>query len=470
MNPFLRNVARTIDRFSLIGEGERVLVALSGGADSVALLTALHRLAPGRGWTLAAAHLHHGLRGAGADRDEAFARSLADRAGIPLISRRLEPGILRERKGRSLEEAARDARYRFLREAAESFRARRIALGHHRGDQAETVLMNLLRGSGIEGLKGMRPLRDGLLVRPLLRVTREEILAFLEGEGIAFREDETNRDERFFRNRVRNHLLPLLASRYNRRVEEALAQLAEIALREDDYLERAVRETLERLCPDQGGALFEIDRKGLLEAHEAVRYRAVKTLLGRLAPGRRVGHGHVEAVLALAAGTRPQGAVHLPGGVWALREYDALCLTTRVPGAAAYEFAVAVPGRVEIPGAGCRLRFSLEPPASGRLSVRAVLFDADRVAWPLSVRSPRPGDRIRPRGLGGTKKLQDLFTDRKVPRSRRDRIPVLLDQNGILWVAGVCRGDGAPVGSETVRVLRVEMEETGPAAPGSQSV
>jgi tRNA(Ile)-lysidine synthase len=470
MDPFLSNISRTIDRFSMIEDGERVLVALSGGADSVALLAALRRLAPGRGWTLAAAHLNHRLRGAEADRDESFVRSLADRMEVPLVSRRLEAGFLRERQGQSLEEAARDARYRFLREAAAASGAGRIALGHHRGDQAETVLMNLLRGSGVEGLKGMRPVRDGLFVRPLLQATRQEVLAYLEGEGIPFREDSTNRDERFFRNRIRRHLLPLLSSRYNRRIEEGLAQLARIALREDDYLDRAVREALARLGLEQAEARIELDRGDLLELHEAVRYRVVKVLLGRLAAGRRVGHGHVETVLALAGGGRPQGAVHLPGGVRAVREYDRLCLVGRATGSAGYAYAVAVPGRIAIPAARCCLSFSLTDSTSGRGSAQTALFDADRIAFPLAVRPARPGDRIRPLGLGGTKKLQDLFTDRKVPRSRRSVLPILEDREGILWVAGICRGDRARVTEETRHVLRVEIEQTPPAGPQSQSV
>jgi tRNA(Ile)-lysidine synthase len=469
MDPFLRKAARTIDRYSLIGEGERVLVALSGGADSVALLEVLRRLAPGRGWTLAAAHLHHGLRGGEADRDESFARSLAERLGISLACRRLEPGTLRG-GGRSLEEAAREARYTFLREAAASFGASRIALGHHRGDQAETVLMNLLRGSGIEGLKGMRPLRDGLFIRPLLQVSRQEILDFLGREGISFREDETNRDERFFRNRVRNDLLPLLCARYNRRIEVGLAQLAQIALREDDFLEGAVREAMARLGLDRESPRPELELARLLDLHEAVRYRIVKMLLGRLAPGWRVGHGHVESVLALAAGRRPQGTVHLPGGVRALREYGRLRLDTGAREDTPYAYAVTVPGRVEVPRADCRLLFSLVKPPAGRGSRTTVLFDADRIAWPLALRSPRPGDRIRPLGLGGAKKLQDVFTDGRVPRSRRPVTPVLEDREGILWVAGVCRSERARVEAETTRILRVEMSGAEPPGGPSQSV
>lgn len=467
MDPFLRRISRTVDRFSMIGEGERVLVAVSGGADSVALLETLCRLAPGRRWALAMAHLHHGLRGTEADRDESFVRSLADRTGVPLVCRRLEPGILRDRRGRSLEEAARDARYRFLREAAASSDVSRIALGHNRGDQAETVLMNVVRGTGIDGLKGMLPVRDGLFVRPLLYVSRQEILEFLKRQGLSFQEDTTNRDQRFFRNRLRRDLLPHLSSRYNRRVAEGLGQLADIARRESDFLEQAVREVLERFGLWQAGPRMEISLDDLAGLHEAVRYRVVKVLLDRLAAGRRVGLGHVEAVLELAAGGRPQGAIHLPGGVTAVREYGRLLLTTGVRENAGYEYAVTVPGRVTVPEAGCRLRFSLVEPPGGRGSGRTAIFDADAITWPLTIRQPRPGDRIRPLGLGGTKKLQDVFTDGKIPRSRRSVVPVLADRGGILWVAGVCRGDHARVTDRTLRMLQVDIEEASPKASQS---
>ena len=470
MDPFLRRISRTIDRFSMIGEGERVLAAVSGGADSAALLEVLCRLAPGRKWVLSAAHLNHGLRGEEADRDEAFVRSLADRLRVPLVCRRLEQGALRDRDGKSLEEAARDARYDFLREAAENTGAGRIALGHNRGDQAETVLMNMVRGTGLDGLKGMLPVRDCLFVRPLLYASRREIAEFLKREGLSFREDATNRDQRFFRNRLRRDLLPHLSSRYNIRVEEGLARLADIARRENDFLEETVREVLGRLVPARTGSRIEVPLDGLAGLHEAVRFRVVKALLDALAPGRRVGYGHAESVLALAAGDRPQGALHLPGGVTAVREYGRLILLTRVPETAGYEYPVDVPGRTAIPEAGCRLEVSQVEPPWGMGTGRVALFDADRLAFPLTVRSARPGDRIRPLGLGGTKKLQDIFTDRKTPRSRRSILPVLEDRGGILWVAGVCRGDRALVTVDTLRVLRVEIEETPREEAPSQSV
>lgn len=470
MDPFLRRISRTIDRFSMIGEGERVLAAVSGGADSAALLEVLCRLAPGRKWVLSAAHLNHGLRGEEADRDEAFVRSLADRMLVPLTCRRLEQGALRDRGGKSLEEAARDARYGFLREAAASSGASRIALGHNRGDQAETVLMNVVRGTGLDGLKGMLPIRDGLFVRPLLYASRREISEFLEREGLPFREDTTNRDQRFFRNRLRRDLLPHLSSRYNLRVEEGLARLADIARRENEFLEETVRGVLERLVPARTGSRIEVPLDGLAGLHEAVRFRVVKELLDALAPGRRVGYGHAESVLALAAGDRPQGVLHLPGGVTAVREYGRLILLTRVPEAAGYEYAVAVPGRIAIPEAGCRLHVSLAEPPWEKGTGRVALFDADRLAFPLTVRAARPGDRIRPLGLGGTKKLQDVFTDGKIPRSRRSVVPVLEDRGGILWVAGVCRGDRAPVTEGTSRALRVEIEEAPREEEPSQSV
>ena len=293
MDPFLRRISRTVDRFSMIGEGERVLVAVSGGADSVALLETLCRLAPGRRWALAAAHLHHGLRGTEADRDESFVRSLADRTGVPLVCRRLEPGILRDRRGRSLEEAARDARYRFLREAAASSDVSRIALGHNRGDQAETVLMNVVRGTGIDGLKGMLPVRDGVFVRPLLYVSRQEILDFLKRQGLPFQEDATNRDQRFFRNRVRRDLLPHLSSRYNRRVTEGLGQLADIARRESDFLEQAVREVLERLGLSQAGPRMEISLDDLAGPPQTGPHPGGEGLPGR--PGGRPGGGRGDA-------------------------------------------------------------------------------------------------------------------------------------------------------------------------------
>jgi tRNA(Ile)-lysidine synthase len=311
----LKRVKKTIADNALLERGDHILTAVSGGPDSVALLWTLALLSFEYELRLTTAHLNHGLRGAEAQAEEAFVHSLCAGMGINCISKTVDIRALRKGSGKSLEEVGREHRYRFLDETAQTCGAKKIATGHHRDDQAETVLINFLRGSGLEGLKGIVPVREGRIIRPLLHIGKEEILEFLDREGLPYIMDSSNLSPHFLRNRIRHQLIPELAARYNPAIVRGLSQTAEIIRREDDYLQAVVRRILNGwgVVPGEADSLLPL--ANFIDLHEALQGRVIKCLLASAAlSGNGIGYRHVEAVLALARPShRRKSSLDLPG-------------------------------------------------------------------------------------------------------------------------------------------------------------
>ena len=397
----LNKLLEFIRRYGLISPGDRVICAVSGGADSVALLFAMYLLRERLDITLEAAHFNHRLRGEESDADEAFVKELCGRYDIPLHpgSGRILPG----KKG--LEAAAREARYAFLRSLPG-----KIATAHTADDNAETVLLHLVRGTGLKGLGGISPM-NGNVIRPMLTVTRREVEAFLSEYALPHREDSTNATDLFLRNRIRRNVMPLLLQE-NPSLAENLSDMA-LGLREDeDYLSRMAGETLPGVA-------------ALREMHPALRARALERFLkenGVPEPEKR----HIALLEQLAFSDKPSARVDLPGGITVARRYD----TLEVLGEAQPLSERVLEGSLELP----------------ELGLRVVCAEADTIVntpdtftvvpeGRIVVRSRLPGDRIRL--SGGTKSLKKLFIDRKIPASERLRIPIIADEAGVLGVWGI---------------------------------
>ncbi len=462
----LQQMRDAIQRHGMLTSGECVVVAVSGGADSTALLLGLHRLAPDWNVRLIVAHLDHGLRPESQE-EKAFVERMAWNLGLPFESDRID-GTTLNCRGRTLEEAGRMARYGFLQEVARKYGANRVALGHHRGDQAETVLMNIIRGSGLDGLRGMRPIRDGVYIRPLLDIPHEEILAWLAEQGQPYMMDRSNETDRFTRNRIRRRLLPLLRE-WNPRIDASLGRMAEICRLENDFLEGMVR----RWISDQGIHRARwpviIDVEAMIALHEALQSRILKEILLWASPeGMGMSLAHVRAVQALLRKGRNGGPLRLPFGLRASLR-DGRLILDRLQGQARdgegggdFFYPAPVPGEVFIAEIAATVRLSLlsrvdTGEAPWRERPAAAFLDYARLVPPLVVRSIRPGDRMGPLGLGGTKKLQDLLTDDKVPRPNRRRLPILEDGCSILWIAGGRIAERGRVAPETTVILRVEI-------------
>ncbi|HLF79851.1 MAG TPA: tRNA lysidine(34) synthetase TilS [Dehalococcoidia bacterium] len=422
------------------------MAAVSGGPDSTALLLALEQLSHRGGFGLAVAHFDHGLRGRdAAEREERFVRELALSLGLPFFSGASEVRLKAKERKTSVEMAARDERYAFLAAAAVEAECGAVATGHTASDQAETVLLNMIRGAGLRGLGGIRPSSwrstpDGArfrLVRPLLTVTHADTIAYCAARGIEPLEDESNASTAYKRNRVRHELLPQLRT-YNPRLDEALVRLSEDARLENEYLDHEAAKGIEG---DSAGGVsysWEPDHPYPKALRQRGLQVALRTLLGDT---QEFSQRHVQALERLVFDGRTGDRLILPRGVIAERRRDSILLSigeSRTRSLPEGRAELCVPGEV---------RFGwLLARATGELD-EAALFearvDAEAAGHTLSVRRRRNGDRFQPQGMSEPKKLQDFFVDEHVPRGERDSIPIFESERGIIWVGGLRIADWA---------------------------
>ena len=459
-------VARTMRRGCRIGPNDRLVVALSGGPDSVALTWILHALVPDAGFTLAGlAHVNHQLRGAASDEDEAFCRALAARLDLPVAVTRVDVAARARTRRVSIEVAAREARYAAFDDARSRFGATIVVTGHTMDDQAETVLLRLLRGAGTRGLSGIR-VRRGPFARPLLEVRRADVRAYLDARGEPWRDDRSNADVAIPRNRVRHELMPVVAAMAPGAVA-ALARLAALAEDDETYLEEAAIKNRPALVLLEEGGCVDVDASALSLLPPALSRRFIRRVAADVAPGVTWSARHLEAVSRLAATDKPGGHLDLPG-VSVDRQADVLTFrpATARGSSAPVEpkwplRSLDVPGSVTVPEAGLTIVSRTASPVSSSewdgLGAAGTALQASSVRLPLSVRNRRAGDRFRPLGAPGRRKLQDVFVDRKVPRSERDRVPVVVDADDrIVWVAGVSLAHDCRVTAPSDGVLILE--------------
>lgn len=446
-------------------ESAGLLVALSGGPDSVALLHLAAAWAAEHRRPLAAAHFDHRLRGEASDGDAAFCHQITTRLGVPLFTGRGDPRPRAREQGRGLEDAARALRHAFLDRVRAEHELAAIATGHHRDDQIETVLMRLCRGTGLDGLVGLRA-RRGRLVRPLLGCTRAELLAFLADQGLPWRQDATNLDGSNVRGRVRRELLPLIADIFGSGATDGLARLADLAADETACLDTLVDDALVSCAvgpaDDAAPATDEAvaaAAAGLPEALSVSRLRALPPALARRVVRRwlhphlpvDLAHVHVAAVLRWVAGGQSGGSLDLPGPLRLVRTFDRLHLAeTPPPDQPAAGWRVNVTPLAAVPDP--------VPPPRPTTAGWQLVSSADGLAGNLQVRRPRPGDRLQPFGLAGHKKLSDLVQEKRIPSERRRGLLVVADQLGPLWVVGVAQDERTRVLPATKLAVTITVE------------
>ncbi len=423
----LKKVKEAIRRYKLIAPGEKVLVAVSGGADSMALLYSLYWLRRDLGVELAIAHLDHGIRPDTAE-DLKVVKKAAEDLGLPLFYERLDVPSFAKREKLNLEEAARRLRRDFLLRTSRVAQAQKIALGHTRTDLAETVLLHLLRGAGPAGLRGFLP-ASFPFIRPLILCTREETRAFCEAHAIPFRDDPTNFDTRYLRNAIRLELLPKLRE-YNPQVEEALARAAKLLGESEEVLEWATAKALAELRQGKGLDLSRM--RALPKALQALVVRAVASQFGVLLYSR-----HVEAVLRgieLGRG----GEYHLPKGLVARIGGGLLVIEEKKPPPTGL-WTLNFPGETAVPELGWRFAVAAEerPLSLDSHDPCHVYVSKKKVQLPLLVRAAISEDVFQPFGERKKKKVWDVLARQGLPRWERERWPVVVDKKGVVWVVGV---------------------------------
>jgi tRNA(Ile)-lysidine synthase len=467
----LEQVERRIKESKLLAEGDAVVVAVSGGPDSVALLHILFLLSERYAWKLVAAHVNHQFRGEESASEAAFVANLAKQWGLAYEMAEIDvPAYIKETSLNS-QAAARYKRYEFLHSVASNYSAKSIALAHHADDQAETILMRLIRGTGPSGLTGMKEHRhekNVKLIRPFLRIYKSDIEQYCLEQGLTFCRDSSNELRKYFRNQIRLDVMPMLRS-YNEHLPQSLNRLADLMQAEDDYMESAAREFFaKQVTTESRGMLFSRQLFGCL--HVALQRRLIKLILDYLSFGvEDVDFARIELLRsAILQDQTSNLKLDINEQLCLVREYDKIHF--QVPGTAvmgAYTYPIVLEdGELHIPEAGKKLVFNVCRSKEFTADIfpfpaeflTEAFFDLDQLELPLHVRNRVPGDRMQPYGLNGTKKVKDMFIDAKIPPSERDAVPLIVDAKGqVLWIPGLRYSKHAPVHTDTVHMLHLKL-------------
>jgi len=471
----LHIVEETITTHGMFQKNDGVLVGVSGGPDSIALIHILLSLAPRLSIRLGMAHLNHCLRRRDSDDDAAFVASLARELDLPCFMETVNVSAAHRGTRGSLEETARNIRYAFFKRIADKNGFNKIATGHHLEDNAEVMIMDLVRGSGPRGMSGIPPVRDGVVVRPLSAIPRSMIHDYLKFKGLSFRTDVSNQDMRYLRNRVRHQLIPLLKSSYNPNIVETLNRLSLILRSEESWIDDMIESIL------KSTVLSEIEEKKIIlsasevnQQHIAARRRIIRKAIFRTKGNlRRIRFSHIESIVFLLKKKPAYGSLDLPDRIRVTLTGNRIIFTREVrplrtispgkdPYIGVFSVEMAAPGQLPLPNGYGTLIFSVVPlervPVPMVHEKKRIFVDMDKVRFPLTVRTVQPGDRFVPLGMTGSQKISTFFINHKIPRPVRAASPVVVDREGrVIWLAGHRMDDAFRVTPSTQNVLKGEL-------------
>ena len=474
MSKFLQTVEETIATYGMLNPKDSVVIGVSGGPDSVALLHALFLIAPRFSLKLGVAHVNHCLRGNDSDKEAQLVEVLAKKHDLPFYTQKKDVRKYRIENKLSLEEAARRVRYAFLNNVADIVPYNKIAVGHHSDDNAELILMNLFRGSGAQGLSGIPPVREHRIIRPLIKLNRSEIIDFLNQNKLEYVSDASNMDTTYFRNRVRHDLIPLLKNAYNPKISETLNRLSSIIRSEEEWLDDVVHPFFEKTVLDVQENYIILSVTMLNQYHPALQRRIIRMTIEEIKGDlRRIRFVNINSVIGLLNKSSAYGKVDLPDCIRIQRDQDALCVSIEKrmlrdmsekfdhSDLFTFEYQVEKPDSVCIREIGATIKFTemrMERVSDYRYAGQNVgFFDKDSLSFPMVIRNFRPGDTFKPLGAGGSQKLKKFFIDKKVPRSERLKCPILLNRGKIIWVVGHRIDESVKVMPSTRNLLKVEL-------------
>ncbi|GAB6085589.1 tRNA lysidine(34) synthetase TilS [Alkaliphilus crotonatoxidans] len=456
-------IKETIDLNHLLKRGDKVVVAVSGGPDSVCLLHGLYSLQKVYDIQLYAAHLNHNFRGIEAHKDAQYVTQLCEGLNIMCFVKSVDvPGYAKE-KGLSMEEAGRIQRYRFFDEIAQRVGAEKVAVAHNLNDQAETVLMRLIRGAGLQGLSAIQHRRDQI-IRPLLDVSRQEIEAYCQEYKLHPRIDQSNLEPIYHRNKIRLHLIPHLESEYNPKIIEALGRTAALLRQDHDFIDQQARDMYNILKTNENQKTISFAIHGLINLHTALLTRIFRLTVEELAgKGEGIEFKHIDLLQNFLKLDGSGKQIQLPLGITVKKSYHRVIFTTNVTEAEQrFHYTVEAPGETYIQELNGTFRFKiLEKKELKGYPKEPYLkaFDYDKVSKGLHIRNRREGDRFVPLGAKGSKKLKDFMIDHKVEREKREQVPILCDGENIMWVVGYRISELYKITNKTKRILMVEYLE-----------
>ena len=456
---FLEKVESTIKKYQMLPLNTRVVVGVSGGPDSVALLHLLFRIKSQYNLHLWAACLNHQLRGEEADKEAELVRELASQLGISTILESFNVALLAKNEKLSLEEAARQVRYDFLERAAKQVGADKIALGHTASDQVETLLMRMMRGSGLDGLSGIPPVR-GKIIRPLIEVFREEVEKYCQENNLHTCIDSSNTKAYFLRNKIRLHLIPYLCKRYNPQLIKGLFHTSEILREENCYLKAESEKAFKSLLKKRDDQCVILNGERLSQLHPALQRRVLRKAIQQVKGDlKEIMFEHITSVLKLDE-NRGCKQLDIPGGFVAQRQYKDLLIKKVSKKKDVFPLcSLIIPGDTYLPGLSLVLKSKIiyDKPSSFSKDSNEAYFDLDKMEKPLFLRKREKGDRFHPLGMRGSKKIKNFFVDLKLPREDRDKVPLLISRDKVVWVVGYRIDERFKIEKDTKRILKIEV-------------
>ncbi|HUL31156.1 MAG TPA: tRNA lysidine(34) synthetase TilS [Thermodesulfobacteriota bacterium] len=455
---------RAIDCHHLVEKGDRLIVGVSGGVDSMVLVHLLYACREAFNLSLIVAHVNHGLRPAESEKEAELVQKEAARLGLPFEYGQFNVKEFQKTMGLSPQDAARRIRFHFFYDLLQRREAQKIVLGHHADDQVETVLLKLIRGSGLQGLKGMLPIREGRVIRPLLGVWREEIRTFAAEKKLPFLLDSSNLKSDYLRNRIRLTLIPLMEREYQPNFKEILLRTSNILREENDYLEKGAEAAYQEIVRKEKDTLF-FKLAEYRSLHQAIQWRVMKKILERVYDwGAGVEEGEwsaVDKIYQKLHQSSPSFLLELPHGAWVEKRYDVVLLRKgKVKPLPPFEVELRFPGSTFIEEIGKEV--VVEETDRHKLKdyngpANTALVDYGSLQFPLKMRNFRPGDRFHPLGVKGTQKLKEFFIDHKVPKVERPKVPLLVSGERIVWIVGYRIDERAKVTEKTKKVLVVKV-------------
>ncbi len=457
---YMKNkVMEGIRKYGLIEYGDNVLIGVSGGPDSMALFYVLMEICKEFPFSIYIAHVNHGVRGVEADEDEAFVKEEATKHNIPYYSRTIDmDGYARKHKISS-EDAGRMLRYGFFREIISTLGSGKIAVAHNKNDQAETLLMRFMRGTGIDGLKGMEYI-NGDIIRPLLDVSRIEIEDYIKKNNIETRLDKTNLEPIYSRNKIRLELIPYIEENFNPNIVDTLWRTSNTAYIDSSFLQEYSHNKYKEVVKLESSDKVVLNRLKFLDVHEAIRFRIVRHCFENLPGGLRgITQTHISDVVELFNKGDTGKSIDLANNIVARISYEDLILKVRKDKEKVnYSYSLPIGGHTYFKDLNSTIETRILPIEKVQFNLKERFikyFDYDKIVSALYIRNRLPGDMFNPFGMNGTKKLKDFFIDEKIPISLRNNVPMLVDNDNIIWIIGIRTSDRYKVTTNTKKVLMV---------------
>ena len=454
-----------IKRYALIEDKDNILIGLSGGPDSMALLFVLLEIKQDIDFNIFVAHVNHGVRGKEALEDERFVEEVAKKLNLPYFSKRVNMNEYAKENKMSSEEAGRELRYKFFREVLSKIGGGKIAVAHNKNDQAETLLMRFFRGTGLEGLKGMEYKKEDI-IRPLLGIERREIENYLKERNIDYRIDKTNLEPIYGRNKIRLNFIPYIEENYNPNIIDTLWRMSEVIALDNDFIESQCKQIYDNVVKGRANNSIILDGNIFINQHKSIQHRIIRNCLLEI-NGDLQGftYKHISDVVSLFWERRTGKTIHLTNNIVAKTSYDDFIIAKKDEDSFEdFIYQLKLNDYTYVDELGLGFYTKVEPISRvdrARLTDKKEIvayFDYDKVIGNLYVRNRRNGDKFRPFGMKGNKKIKDYFIDEKIPKDKRDKIPLIVDDENIVWVVGYRTSEEYKITKNTKNVVTIQVK------------